>query len=334
MGCRKLDISQNYESVLTVVGKSLTTEKLQVEHFWETKKMGVNYYPFGSIMPGRSYNSGDYRYGFNSMEKDDEIKNITGSSYDFGARMYDSRLGRWFSVDPQFKKQPGWSTYKAFLDNPIFFVDPEGETEYGTIKVHNEKTGKTKTYVYTAPNIMTDGQKHELTTMGKGYAYENRYYDYETTITYTVHKDGSMTKTESQKIIYKEDGTYKDADYVWSDGESYGHTKLDVADYLFKKQRKDGANLNSKHKNHTDSHGPGGKPTESSESDWDPFSTDYEEFNQGDTMKNDYFWRETWMDEVLVKDSNSNNGVYEVRGVDPDDYKEVKSESLPSKKGN
>jgi len=40
------------------------------------------------------------------------------------------------------------------------------------------------------------------------------------------------------------------------------------------------------------------------------------------------------MDEVLVRDSNSNNGVYEVRGVDPDDYKEVKSESLPSKKGN
>jgi hypothetical protein len=35
----------------------------------------------------------DYRYGFNGMEKDDEVKNGKGNSYDFGARMYDSRLG-------------------------------------------------------------------------------------------------------------------------------------------------------------------------------------------------------------------------------------------------
>lgn len=130
------------------------------------QNISIGYLEFGSEMPGRSFNSGSYRYGFNGMEKDNEIKNITGSSYDFGARMYDSRLGRWFSVDSQFKKQPGWSTYKAFLDNPIFFVDPEGETEYGTIKVHNEKTGKTKIFTYTAPNLMTDGKKHELATMG------------------------------------------------------------------------------------------------------------------------------------------------------------------------
>jgi hypothetical protein len=75
MGCRKLDISQNYESVLTVVGKSLTTEKLQVERFWKTKKMGVNYYPYHSIMPGRRFNSSEYRYGgANGQEKVDEIK--------------------------------------------------------------------------------------------------------------------------------------------------------------------------------------------------------------------------------------------------------------------
>ena len=99
MGCRKLDISKNYESVLTVVGKSLTTEKLQVEHFWETKKMGVNYYPFGSIMPGRSYNSGDYRYSFNGYEKDLDL-NDNGNTLDFGARIYDSRVGKFLSIDP------------------------------------------------------------------------------------------------------------------------------------------------------------------------------------------------------------------------------------------
>ncbi len=43
-----------------------------------------NYYPFGMPQPGRYWQSGDYRYGFNSMEKDDEIKG-TGNSLDLGA---------------------------------------------------------------------------------------------------------------------------------------------------------------------------------------------------------------------------------------------------------
>jgi hypothetical protein len=30
-----------------------------------------DYYPFGSLMPGRKYNAGEYRFGFNGMEKDD-----------------------------------------------------------------------------------------------------------------------------------------------------------------------------------------------------------------------------------------------------------------------
>jgi RHS repeat-associated protein len=69
-----------------------------------------------------------YCFAFNGKEMDNSIKG-SGNSYDFGARIYDSRLGRWMSVDPMASLQPSWSTYKAFLDNPIFFVDPEGETE-------------------------------------------------------------------------------------------------------------------------------------------------------------------------------------------------------------
>ena len=30
-----------------------------------------DYYPFGMEQPGRKYNSPEYRYGFNGMEKDD-----------------------------------------------------------------------------------------------------------------------------------------------------------------------------------------------------------------------------------------------------------------------
>jgi RHS repeat-associated protein len=67
-----------------------------------------------------------YRYGFNGKEKDDEIKS-EGNSYDFGARMYDPRIGRWMSVDPAATKYSGLSPYNFVLNNPIRYIDPNGE---------------------------------------------------------------------------------------------------------------------------------------------------------------------------------------------------------------
>jgi RHS repeat-associated protein len=76
-------------------------------------------------MPGRSFSSESYRYGFNGIENDNEIKG-DGNSLDFGARIYDSRLGRWLSVDPDYMKYPGWSGYNAFNNSPLIIVDPTG----------------------------------------------------------------------------------------------------------------------------------------------------------------------------------------------------------------
>lgn len=47
-------------------------------------------------------------------------------AYDFGARMYDARLGRFISTDPHASKYAGWSPYAAFADNPINNIDPDG----------------------------------------------------------------------------------------------------------------------------------------------------------------------------------------------------------------
>ncbi len=76
-------------------------------------------------MPGRKYNAGSgYRYGFNGKEKADEI---TSDGYDFGARIYDGRIGRWMSVDDKDKKYPSWSPYNYAIDNPVMVIDPDGE---------------------------------------------------------------------------------------------------------------------------------------------------------------------------------------------------------------
>ncbi len=53
------------------------------------------------------------------MEKDDELKG-TGNSYDFGARMLDPRVGRFFRLDPKFNDYTSLSPYVYSANNPIF----------------------------------------------------------------------------------------------------------------------------------------------------------------------------------------------------------------------
>ena len=41
-----------------------------------------------------------YRYGFNGMEKDDEVNGQSGGNVNFTFRLYNSRIGKFFSKDP------------------------------------------------------------------------------------------------------------------------------------------------------------------------------------------------------------------------------------------
>lgn len=81
-------------------------------------------------MPGRSFNSTNYRFSFNGMEKNPELE--TGN-YDFGARMYDGRIGRWWAVDPLAHIYPSNTTYGYVRNNPILRVDVDGRWD---IEVH------------------------------------------------------------------------------------------------------------------------------------------------------------------------------------------------------
>ncbi|HJS00411.1 MAG TPA: RHS repeat-associated core domain-containing protein, partial [Flavobacterium sp.] len=92
-------------------------------------------------LPGRTSSSTAYRYGFNGMEKDDELKG-KGNSYDYGARMYDPRVGRWFARDPSESTYPSYSTYNYVLNNPIYLIDPNGKSPFDWYK------NKLGNYVY------------------------------------------------------------------------------------------------------------------------------------------------------------------------------------------
>ncbi len=94
------------------------------------KKQGSDYYLFGMQMPGRKdEGDGDYRYGFQGQEMDDEVKG-KGNSVNYKYRMHDPRVGRFFAVDPLAKSYPWNSTYAFSENNVIHAIELEGKEAY------------------------------------------------------------------------------------------------------------------------------------------------------------------------------------------------------------
>lgn len=85
-----------------------------------------DYYPGGSLQPGRAFSAGSYRYGFQGQEKDDEVKG-SGNSINYKYRMHDARIGRFFAVDPLASQYVPISPYAFVANNPIIFIDIDGK---------------------------------------------------------------------------------------------------------------------------------------------------------------------------------------------------------------
>jgi len=65
------------------------------------------------------------RFGFNGKEKDKETYG-EGNEYNYGFRIYNPRIGKFFSVDPLFRKYPELSTYQFSSNSPIANIDLDG----------------------------------------------------------------------------------------------------------------------------------------------------------------------------------------------------------------
>ena len=82
-----------------------------------------DYYPFGSKHMNTSYVSTNNRYAFSGKEEQDLLDLNT---YDFGARMYDSNLARWMSVDPLCEDYYFYSLYSYCNNLPTSAIDING----------------------------------------------------------------------------------------------------------------------------------------------------------------------------------------------------------------
>jgi len=86
-----------------------------------TQMIRTEYQPINEFcVPGDAF-----RFGFNGKELDDKV-NSTGGSYDFGARIYDPRLGRFYTLDFYVNRQSWQSPYLFANNSPIVGVDVNG----------------------------------------------------------------------------------------------------------------------------------------------------------------------------------------------------------------
>ncbi len=85
------------------------------------------------LLTNRNGNAGEYRYGFQGQEMDNEIKG-EGNSLNYKYRMHDPRVGRFFAVDPLAPKYPHYSPYSFSGNKVIHAAELEGLEE---ITIHS-----------------------------------------------------------------------------------------------------------------------------------------------------------------------------------------------------
>ena len=135
-------------------------------------------------MPGRSYNKQDYRFGYNTQERSDEIhpNHYTAQFWE-----YDSRIGRRWNRDPV--DFVDISPYATNFNNPIQNTDPNGDCPPGE-------------------------DCDDVTTQGTADEYLNNIENPQQGDHYSINHSPSFSRAGD--IIYKKDKK------VYHEGNDYG----------------------------------------------------------------------------------------------------------------
>ncbi len=149
-GYKYYELTNHLGNVLaTITDRKLPNTQSGITIYTADISTSQDYYPFGMLMPVRNSNAGNFRFGFNGKENDNEVKGV-GDEQDYGMRIYDTRIGKFLSLDPLFKDYPWNSTYTFAENNPIQFIDLDG----------GEKKEPPKTRTETIIKITTE---HKIT---------------------------------------------------------------------------------------------------------------------------------------------------------------------------
>ena len=191
MGRKVYEIQDQLGNVVTTV----SDRKIAIEdpvnpgiilHYMSDVTSYSDYFPFGSVKPGRNGSVGiGYKYGFNGQESDDEI---TGEKNSYTAMFwqYDPRIVMRWNTDPVIF--PDISPYAVFSNNPIFYNDPDGDCPECP---DNAKEGDTHTWSdieftysdgqwsHTLPDVNVSASGSSWTSESNEWDYNGTYEQYQ-----------------------------------------------------------------------------------------------------------------------------------------------------------
>ena len=128
----------------------------------------TNYYPFGLAITTTGTSKNKYLYNGKELQP-------SNGYYDYGARMYDASVGRWFVVDPLAEKVNNKSIYNFCSNNPINRIDIDGMLDddiYVNTKTQQLSVIKTND---NFDRVIVDGKNTGNTEKGE---YKSTYEGY------------------------------------------------------------------------------------------------------------------------------------------------------------
>ena len=161
----------------------------------------IAYYPYGAVIADLGTNPTKQPYKFGGKE----LITLNGlNEYDFGARNYYPAVPAFTRIDPMAEKYPWLSPYLYCANNPVNYVDPDGQEWRATIsssgyyvdfswiesKDARDENGKLLPYHYEQAILFTAEGKD-----GK-----------------TFNKKDKYNMGSSTAIVYKADGTTEEFD--------------------------------------------------------------------------------------------------------------------------
>ena len=132
LGIKRYELDNHLGNVLSTISDKKIPRSLDsstgspIDHYEADVISSQDYYPFGMLESSRNFSSTQYRYAFNGKEKTDEMYGVS-NTYDYGARMFDPRLGRFLSTDPLEKKFVDLTPFQFASNEPTMAIDIDGK---------------------------------------------------------------------------------------------------------------------------------------------------------------------------------------------------------------
>ena len=126
-----------------------------------------HYYPYGTLFgesTGLSNSTQPYKYTGKELDRMHGL-----DLHDHGARWSDTNLGRWWKMDPLAEKYTWMSPYVLCADNPLKYVDPNGEDNYTFFRSIEERL---------ASGAFSDEEIHGVIKIYAHGVYEDKYDEF------------------------------------------------------------------------------------------------------------------------------------------------------------